>query len=246
MMPALAELQVLAGQPAGMMVIDIETGYADENAIEAQIKRWTPPGNVKDPEKIEARRAEAAEKIREQSALLDAAPITVISAKTETATVIFTAFQTSEKVEGVSILPANSEKEMLMLFSIWANVSTAQDTVIAGHNIIGFDLPKLRGAYLRHRQPLPGILSIGMSSEDRNPVLDSMLKFRYFSAEHSNGDWVGLDVVAASLGVRQHKNIVSGADVPRLHAEGKYRELLLYAALDISVEWEVCRLMAGL
>src|SRR5579872_1949576 len=69
--------------PAHVVCLDIETGHADEKYIKAEIERWEPPSNYKDPDKIEAKRKEDAEKIRERSALLDGSPIVCIAARTE-------------------------------------------------------------------------------------------------------------------------------------------------------------------
>jgi hypothetical protein len=48
------------------LVLDIETGYANQSDINHQLKQWSPPSNIKDPEKIASRRAEAELKIRDK------------------------------------------------------------------------------------------------------------------------------------------------------------------------------------
>lgn len=75
--------------PATFVVIDLETGDAPAEAVEQALAGWTPPGNLKDPVKIDARRAEAVEKIRERAALLDASPILCVALQTDRARLIF-------------------------------------------------------------------------------------------------------------------------------------------------------------
>ena len=42
------------------VVLDIETGDAPIECVETALQSWKPPANIRDPEKIEARRQEAA------------------------------------------------------------------------------------------------------------------------------------------------------------------------------------------
>jgi len=60
-------------------VLDLETGDAPAEAVAARSRILEGTGNVKDEAKIAARRQEAAAKISERAALLDASPILCVA-----------------------------------------------------------------------------------------------------------------------------------------------------------------------
>ena len=68
---------------AEWIVLDLETGDAPTEAVARKMQDWQPPSNLKDPEKIAARRKEAAEKAIEKAALLDESPILCIGMQTD-------------------------------------------------------------------------------------------------------------------------------------------------------------------
>jgi len=220
--------------------LDIETGAASDDAVQKALAAWKPPANIKDTDKIEARRREAETRIREKSALLDAAQILCIAAKTETQAVLFDGMsQEPTTIPNWTVLSCGSEREMLIAFRHWLDSVSGEQTILVGHGIKHFDLPKIRAAYVRHRLKLPYCL-IG-----EQPVTDTMTLFRRFSVEHGDDYYVSLDTVASSLDIERHKATVSGADVPRLHQEGRYGEIALYCCLDVEVTARAYLLMSG-
>ena len=91
--------------PAQYVVIDLETGDAPPDAIAAAIAAWKAPSNWK-PETVEAKRVEAAEKIIEKSALLDASPILCLALKTDRMSVILNGMDASSpEIPGWWCLP---------------------------------------------------------------------------------------------------------------------------------------------
>jgi hypothetical protein len=236
-----AELKPVTNSiPSPWVCLDIETGNASADAVQRALERWRPPSNVKDADKIEARRREAETKIREKSALLDAAPILCIAAKTETQAVLFDGMsQEPIAVPNWTALSCGSEREMLIAFRHWLDSISDEQTMLVGHGIKHFDLPKIRAAYVRHRLRLPSCL-IGEQT-----VTDTMALFRRFSVEHGDDFFVSLDVVASSLGIERHKTAVTGADVPRLHEESRHAEIGLYCCLDVEVTARAFLLMSG-
>jgi hypothetical protein len=220
--------------------LDIETGNASDDAVQKAISTWKPPANIKDETKIAERRKEAEAKIREKSALLDAAPILCVAAKTDSQAVLFDSMSREPiTVPNWTVLSCGSERLMLIVFRHWLDNTATTQTSLVGHGIKHFDLPKIRAAYVRHRLRLPKCLM------GEQPIVDTMALFRRFSAEFGDDYFVSLDVVASSLGIERHKTAVTGADVPRLHQEGRYGEIGLYCCLDVEVTARAYLLMSG-
>lgn len=229
-------------EPARYAVLDLETGDAPAEAVEAALGAWKAPSNWK-PETVEAKRAERAEKINGKAALLDASPILCVALKTDRMAVILNGMSgDSHEVPGWLCLPCVDEKGLLVALRTILDTTTWPDTVVVGHNILWFDLPKLRNAYLRHRLMLPALLAPG---EELQPAFDSMRQIRLFSMENADERFVSLDTVARVLGIPQHKSVITGADVPRLHRDGEHAAILTYCALDAATTERAYLLMTG-
>ncbi len=227
-------------EPARYAVLDLETGYAPQSAIDAALEGWKPPKTWKE-ETVAARRAEMAEKAEEKSALLDAGPIICLALKTNRMAVILNGMDaTSPEIPGWLCLPCMDEKGLLLALRTILEAVTAPDTVIAGHNILNFDLPKIRNAYLRNRLRLPMALQ-----DHAQPVVDTMRQIRYFSMENADERFVSLDTVARVLGIPQPKQVITGADCPRLHKEGRIAEICTYCCLDVATTERAYLLMTG-
>jgi hypothetical protein len=228
--------------PAPYIVLDLETGDAPAEAVEAAIAGWKAPANWK-PETVAAKKMERAEKVNGKAALLDASPILCVAFKSDAMAVIFNGMDLSAlEVPGWLVLPCGDEAGLLNALRTVLDASAAPDTVLVGHNLLGFDLPKLRNAYLRHRLKLPMALAF---DGELQPVYDTMRMIRYCSMENSNEQWVSLDTVARVLGIPTPKAVITGADCPRLHREGEYGVILTYCALDVATTERAYLLMTG-
>ncbi|TCT21182.1 ribonuclease H-like domain-containing protein [Thiobaca trueperi] len=227
---------------ARFVVLDLETGDAPEDAIQAAIRQWKAPSNWK-PETVEKNRAEQAEKIREKAALLDASPILCAGLRSDREAVMFNGMGDTGPLDlpGWTIESHPDECAMLAALGQWLNAHTDDVTALVGHNVRGFDLPKLRGGFVRHRLPLPACLK--PRDGQGQPVTDTMSLFKSFSMEHRDDFAVSLDVVATAFGIPRPKQYVSGADVPRLHREGQIAAILTYNAIDIDATAEIYRRM---
>jgi Predicted 3'-5' exonuclease related to the exonuclease domain of PolB len=235
-----------AHAPAQWLVLDLETGHAPQAAIDAAMAAWKPPANIKDPEKIEARRKEAMTKIREKSALLDAAPIICVAMMTDRERVVFSGMGKSEfQIDDWQVYHSDDERVMLLELRSWLDGVTTPETTIVGHGVRGFDLPKLRSAYVRHRLQLPGILQPKVGDEPGNPMVDTMSLYRAFSVENRDNYFCSLDETARGLGIESGKPIISGKDVPDLHARGETETILTYCCLDVATTGCAFHLMTG-
>lgn len=226
--------------------LDLETGDAPETAIQAAVEAWKAPSNWK-PETVTAKRQEAAEKIREKAALLDASPILCVAMATDTTRIVINGMgHEAPKIEGWHVLPAGDEEHLLLTLRNYLELIAGPQTAIVGHNIRGFDLPKLRQAYLRHRLRAPAVLAAKvLDFEPQQQVIDTASLFRAFSMEHRDDFCPSLDAVAISLDITRPKGVISGADVPRLHREGRFTEIITYCAIDAAVTARAYQLMSG-
>lgn len=242
--------------PARWLVLDLETGNAPEEAIQQTVNAWKAPKNWK-PATVERNRAEAAIAIREKAALLDASPILCVGVRPNAgAAVMFSGMPDPGPLDlagGWSVAsplvadgtPAGDptyERGMLANLRTWLDVHADNGSVLVGHNVRGFDLPKLRNAYVRHRLTLPLCLRPREGEPDQ-PVTDTMRLFERFSMEHRDSPFVSLDTVCSAFGLPRPKQYITGADTPRLFDEGQYAEILTYCAIDVDVTAEIYRLM---
>lgn len=234
-------------EPARWLVLDIETGNAPEDAVAQALEAWKPPANMKDPEKIETRRQEASAKIRERAALLDASPILCVAASaSDRLSVLFNGMsEETADIEGWNVLGCGEEAKMLRLLRAFLDNETGPETVLVGHNLRAFDLPKLRHAYLRHMLRLPECLKPRIGEEARAETVDTMALFRAFSMERRDDFAVSLNVVAETLGIPHPKEVIDGSQVPTLHRAGEYHAILTYCAIDCATTARAFKLMTG-
>ncbi len=229
---------------AAFVCLDIETGDSPAEDVERALENWKPPGNVKDPEKIDARREEAAAKIRERAALLDTSPIFCVAIKTDRAQLILNGMDASAPaIDGWTVTACGDEDGLLRTLRVLLDQFTRQDTLMVGHNLRNFDLPKLRHGYIRHGLKLPAILKPRLRNETPVEVIDTASLFEAFSMEHRDDFCPSLDTVAVSLGIPRPKQHMNGADCPRLYREGQIATVLLYCAVDTATTTRAFQLM---
>jgi hypothetical protein len=232
---------------AKWLCFDIETGNAPKADIEAALEGWKPPGNIKDKAKIEERRAEAEEKIKDRGALLDSSPILCVGMINGTNGLMISGMPGSAELNGWECRQENTEKGMLMRLRHILDEKTGPETILVGHNIRGFDLPKLRNAYIRHRMALPFIFKHSMRGEQAAvQIADTMQMFKSFSMENRDNMFIGLETVCKGLGIPRPKQVISGADCPRLFEEGEFAQILTYCAVDVAATSRAFALMSGL
>ena len=234
-------------QPAAEFIcLDIETGDAPAEAVAAAIADWKAPANVKDPEKIEARRQEAIAKFNGKAALLDASPVLCVALQSDRSRLVFNGMDASTPViDGWPVSPCGDERGLLLALRAWLDANTGPETVIVGHNLRAFDLPKLRGAYVRHGLKLPAILKPRLRDEERAETVDTAALFKAFSMEHRDDFCPSLDTVAASFGIPRPKQHMTGADCPRLFHEGQVQTVLTYCCVDTATTARAYQLMTS-
>lgn len=219
------------------LTLDIETCHGSPEVIKAAQKRWKPPSNIKDEEKIKKAREVAYKRIVERSALLDGSPIGAVCFITgATSGRIFYWVKPKKafkKIPGADAIVTKSktEKQMLEAIRLWLDEVAISRTVVIGHNIFGFDLPRLRAAYIRHRIPFP-MLFVPEAREIGVQIYDTMTNFRKFSAERSNERYTTLDEVLDRFDIPSHMGHVDGSQIPELFKKGEVKLVVTKCYLD--------------
>lgn len=250
---ALQLTAVPALAPATYLVIDLETGEAPDEAIADALKAWKPPAGWKDPLKIEERRQQAFASIRADSALLDVAPILCVSTRTpNAATTISGMDHKPAPIDGVDVIDSGNEKALLLWLRTTIEAACNEQTLLIGHNVAKFDLPRLRLKYLHHGLRPPRPLIHRNFKEEQQPVFDTMWAwFRSFTSQHEDRKedarkWPSAKEIAQHLKLPHHKDMIDGKQIPDLYRRGEYDLILRYNALDALVEELAYLYMAGI
>lgn len=220
------------------IVIDIETKAGKPGDAEEWMRRNWSPSDKWAEETIGKRYKEALEKKRTQLALIDTAEVMVIAVERAPGEAqLLHSFGTAP-----GITPGfGSEKEMLQGFAQWLAMVEMQAGPVTwiGHNIRGFDLPKLRLRMVKHGISLPPALAGAHES-----VFDIMSEFcRHFSTNRV--EMISASDVFDSLGIPNHKQEMDGSKLETLIAEGRFAEILAYAKKDVEAESLCWRKMEG-
>ena len=225
---------------------DIETGNASVEDIATKAQETKLPAKAKTEEEIKNAKIDAYQKAVDKSALLDRAPIMCLAAATDAGNVVWSCIPDPCPVKTMPNMNAEirnfkTEKEMLIDLREWLAERTSPMTEIIGFNSRGFDLPKMRNAYIRHKLQMPAIFVPGT-----NPHYDVMKEYIwYFTTEFSREQYVKLKYVQSRLGLPQYKEFISGADAPRLAAEGKSKLVIPYCYMDTMTTYLAYKFMTG-
>lgn len=225
---------------------DIETGNASVEDIATKAQETKLPVKAKTEEEIKNAKIDAYQKAVDKSALLDRAPIMCLAAATDAGNVVWSCIPDPCPVKTMPNMNAEirnfkTEKEMLIDLREWLAERTSPMTEIIGFNSRGFDLPKMRNAYIRHKLQMPAIFVPGT-----NPHYDVMKEYIwYFTTEFSREQYVKLKYVQSRLGLPQYKEFISGADAPRLAAEGKSKLVIPYCYMDTMTTYLAYKFMTG-
>ena len=232
------------------LCLDIENADAPKEVVDMVAGFYKPPPTYKNAKKIAAHEKASAKKLETKSALLDGAPISVLGVVTESSATIFHSIHSKKKILSIKDIPAEifyfaSERELLGAFREFSDPRYIPSTVIIGHNIKKYDLPKIRVGYVRNRLALPKIFTPA-ALEDGVRVFDTMDSFlRYFTAERAGQKFISQEEMVARLGLPGHKNRLSGAEIPGLIAQGKVEEVCAYNYLDCAEAYASYLAMTG-
>lgn len=240
--------------PVNFYVFDIESMNPSEAIIAAEEQRvteeflenWEPPENYKDPEKIEEKKQrdlqKKVSKVRERAALMDESPVMMIGLMFAEETMILHGCKRHAakwlgkdgKRNRVSIEGFSGEKALMEAAITTLDARIRPDTMGVGHNIYGFDLPKLRLAAARNDLRLPDALRVKIHEDMEKPrMLDTMHFFcRYFA--RSGQMMIKASVMQRRLGLAPLlEGVADGKDVPKMLADGKVEQVAIKLFADL-------------
>lgn len=241
MQPAMIMAPPVPAPTLDWLCVDLETANGRPEDAERHIQAvWRPDARWKE-ETIGQRYQQALAKKQEQLALLDASPIIVIGLRSNLGMAILHCCQAEapRTIEGAHVQGYATEAEMLVAFRDFLDANLAPDSPLVGHNILDFDLPRLRFRMMRHGIRLPAALV-----HREHPVFDTMREFvkRYTI---SSQIMIGLDEVLQSLGLPSHKSLVEASQIPELFKAGEYDTIIKYTLLDVLGEGDLFLRMSG-
>lgn len=253
-------------EPYEWLALDLETSNARPEDAERELRmKWKPTGSwVWLPEGAKKRQSwrgedvepewsghkaetigskyqQALRRHQERLALLDSSPVVIVSMRTPGELRLLHQLEARdpEMVEGALVEGFSDERAMLLALRFLLESRCDESTTLTGFNIRGFDLPKLRFAYLRNGLRLPAPLAA-----EGQPLVDTMrLYTSRFSLSESS--YIALADVLEALGMPGYKDLIDGSMVPQLVEAGKVDELIRYALLDAVAEADVFLRLTG-
>ncbi len=224
--------------PPQHVTIDIETVAGDPCEAEAALRRTFSPDSRWKPVTIGERYLQALEIKKERLALLDTAPIISVALRTEIDCRLLHCMALDEpSIAGVPLERLSDQRALLVRTRDYL-AAVGPETIIVGHNVKHFDLPKLRLAMLRFGIQLPPCLVW-----PEQPVYDTMQMWRYFSVDEK--PLISLEECLELASLISHKADVSGEDVPVLFKNKDYRTLAAYAIADVLAQDALYLRMTG-
>lgn len=222
------------------LVLDIETRAGrPEDAPRWLRENWWPNMNWT-PETIGKAFKKAHEETENRMGLLDTAGIATIQMATETGAYVLHCLREEEVKVGEEKYQVgwHAETEMLIALRTLLNGTCDDGTTLVGWNIKGFDLRRLRFAYLRAGLNIPRALRV--SAE----VYDMMEEYaRHFSVDRC--PFVKLEVALEAFGLENHKREFDGSQVDQALRAGEFDRVLKYAWGDLEKERELFEVMTG-
>ena len=224
--------------PPTHLTLDIETIAGDPSEAEAALRRSFSPNPNWKAATIGERYLEALEKKRERLALLDTAPIISVALRTPVDCRLLHWMPLDvQQISGAPLERLADERAMLWRLREYLE-SCGPDTVLVGHNLRHFDLPRIRLRMIRWGLRLPACLA-----NPEHPTYDTMLMWRYFSLDDK--PMISLEECLELAGFPSHKGTISGADVPELYRKGDFLAVAAYAIADVLAQDELYLWMTG-
>lgn len=219
-----------------MIVFDIETGPLDE----AVLKEMCPPfdaaevktGNLKDPEKIAAKIAEA--EANHWQEFVDRAALSALTGR------VLAIGYRSMRATVISHVASFDGVEAELIEQFWGRYrkAKADRRHLVGHNIAGFDVPFLvRRSWLLGIEVPDSVLDSSWRYLDR-VFVDTMQRWQ---AGNYRDQFVSLDRLGMALGLGGKTEGVDGGDFARLYygTEEERAKALEYLSRDVELTWQV-------
>lgn len=215
-----------------MIYIDIETlpplGWSDDQ-VDAYVRERVP-GTFKKPESIAQWCEENRQEVFARAAL---------DWRVSRIACIGVVHEVEGEVVGTAVFDGGTndedERRCLHALELWLSTVRGYDETLCGHNVLGFDLPRLHITAARLRHGLAGWFQ-GVSAS-RHRVVDTM-HLAFPSRER-----VSLADLSAALGVGGKTG--HGSEVLDMWLEGRHAELRDYCLADVMLTRKVHRALTG-
>lgn len=228
------------------LALDIETANASPEAAYREFVQWFEPDSRWKAETVGTRFLEARAARDDKLALCDASPILCVALRTESEFACLHAmYAHPPRVVGGGVVQGfATQREMLEELRSGFDARVGDETVIVGHNILGFDLRKLRNAYLREKARMPAALA-----RKDQPVFDTMDQYgRRFSIGKGGRSemYTTLEFLCQEWGLPSPKTEgMTGAQVPEAFKDGRFDEIVAYCLRDVVAESNLYLRMTG-
>lgn len=220
------------------LVLDIETVAGSPDEAETWMRQAWSPSKTWKAATIGERYLETLAKKETQLGLLDSAPILSVALVGD-AWPLMLAHWMPQAIQLPGVAAATLADERTLLTWL-ADVLRAlpDDVPLCGHNILHFDLPKLR-----RRMLVCGVLLPRSLVERDWPVYDTMREWGRFTLD--DRPYVPLVECLEACGLPNHKQLVDGSHVQTLYDQQRWTELAMYAVADVLAERELLLRMTG-
>lgn len=225
------------------LAIDIETVAGRPEELERHLRLfYAPPANMKTPEAIGRNWIAFRDTKSEKQGLLDSARVIVVSLATPEETRVLHCLREEEIRQHPSglgwIEGFETRRQMLLALRAGLDALVGPETVLVGHNIRGFDLPRLRWSYQAERLRMPPALA------GEPPTFDTMREYgRRFSMV--DRPFIALADLLELFGLPNHKGELDGSRIQEYFEAGRFEEILTYALQDAAVEANLYLRMTG-
>lgn len=221
-----------------MIVFDIETGPIEEPLLSERLPKFDEAmvklGNLKDPEKIAAKIAEA--KAEHDAETRGKAALSALTGR------VLAIGYRSERATLINHVAAIEGGEVGLLTQFWGRYdkSKPERRPFVGHNITGFDVP-----FLVRRSWLLGVVVPHGITDPSGRYLDRT--FRDTMQVWQCGNWrdsfVSLDALGRALGLGGKTEGVGGADFARLYfgTPEERAKALEYLTRDVDLTYQVAQ-----
>ena len=218
------------------VVIDIETGRAPEEDIQAKIAaiEITQAAMKKGKTAMDKEYIEKEKTIRSKAQLLDTSPINCIGTIIDSHPLLLTTLDLCEGIEGVAIQHFDDEKTMLLVFKSLIESFEPEDTIIITFNGKYFDIPRILCRMSYHDIRKPKILQKYGCEH-----FDVKIEFGHYSLDHYMT--ISLDKAAYKLGLNGKTLLFEEAQAKL--DDGDVRSFLMYNVLDLTLTYECYKRM---
>jgi len=238
--------------------VDIETRHAPEEDIlkaQAKIEKGEISSRLKNPEiieeatmKVEEAYAKALQKVRDDSALLNAAPIGCIGLSVDNTKILnYSTFtltpeeRTKLMKEGIEPFTHKDEGEMMDAFVQELDRRSDDWTGMVGFNSTRFDFAKIRLACRRNGVKIPHVLRF----ENRKHQIDLMWDFiNFYNCEKAHKKFISLKAVCEEFKIPYRKSL-DGAEIPNAIANGDHYTVAFDCSSDVLETYQCYRKIHG-